>query len=356
MSMGRKPAYISGFRPVDRDASRRVGPRRVKVRRVALGFVAAALVALSATGSAVAAPAEVVGQAAPTLVPHSALPGAGAFEGPVHKLPVDGIEIGYRQFGHGPDLIMVTGDTAPMSLWLPYLLHPLAAHFTVTIFDNRGVSYTSDDLSQPITVPLMARDTGGLIEALGLIHPTLVGWSMGGEIGLTLAEQKPSMLGALVTTGGDAGSSHTVPPPPGLIRKLAEPKAGPKVFLELLFPLTAAGGAATARFVRSYESIPQEKVSARTLHRQDAAEEAFLHYTGTWRGLGAITTPTLLTNGALDRGVPLVNARRVHVRIPGSALAIYAGAAHGMLFQDAERFAAQIARFSRRARAAAATD
>jgi pimeloyl-ACP methyl ester carboxylesterase len=296
------------------------------------------------------APGDVVGQAAPKLVPHSTLPGAGKFEGPVRTLAVDGIEIGYRQFGHGPDLIMVQGDTAAMSLWMPYLLHPLAKNFTVTIFDNRGVGYTTDDLSRPITVPLMARDTGGLIEALGLVRPTLVGWSMGGEIGLTLAEQQPSLLGALVTTGGDAGSPHTVPPPPGLVRELANPKVSTNVFLELLFPHTRAGGAATERFVKGFESIKQEKVSPRTLRRQEAAEEGFLKYTGTWRGLPAITTPTLLTNGAVDPGVPPINARRVHARIPGSSLSIYAGAAHGMLFQDAGRFAAQIVKFSARAR------
>jgi pimeloyl-ACP methyl ester carboxylesterase len=329
----------------------------MNLRRAAAVLVLVVAFAFSAIGSASAATtADVVGQAMPTLVPHSALAGAGAFEGPVHTLPVDGITIGYRQFGHGPDLVMVQGDTAPMSLWLPYLLHPLARHFRVTIFDNRGVGYSTDDLSQPLTVPLMARDTGGLIEALGLMKPTLVGWSMGGEIGLTLAEQKPALLGALVTTGGDAGGSHTVPPPPGLVRELANPKASTKVFLGLLFPPTAAGGAATARFVRSYESVPQEKVSSRTLKRQEAAEESFLRYTGTWRGLGAITTPTLLTNGGLDPGVPPVNARRMHAQIPGSTLSIYAGAAHGMLFQDAERFAAQVTKFSREAGAAGAAD
>jgi len=305
-------------------------------RRICLALAALVLLVFPAT-SAAAQP-----------VPHSRLHGAGAFEGPVHRVAVDGIRIGYRQFGHGPDLIMVQGDTAAMSLWMPYLLHPLARHFRVTIFDNRGVGYTSDDLSKPITVPLMARDTGDLIEALGLEKPTLVGWSMGGEIGLTLAERRPSLLGALVTTGGDAGSRHTVPPPPGLIRRLADPKSGDEVFLELLFPATAAGGAATARFIHGYESVPQEKVSARTLKRQEAAEEAFLHYTGTWRGLPSITTPTLLTNGGLDPGVPPVNARRMHARIPGSSLSIYQGAAHGMLFQDAERFAAQITAFSAR--------
>jgi pimeloyl-ACP methyl ester carboxylesterase len=327
------------------------------VRRTGLGLLVLALLAFFASGAAArSAPAQVVGQAAPTLVPHSRLPGNGSFEGPVHTLPVNGITIGYRQFGQGPDLVMVTGDTAPMSLWMPYLLRPLAQHFQVTIFDNRGVGYTSDELSRPLTVPLMARDTGGLIEALGLMKPTLVGWSMGGEIGLTLAEQKPDLLGALITTGGDAGSSHTVPPPPGLIRELANPTTGAKVSLELLFPPTQAGGAATTRFIHGFESIPQEKVSARTLKRQEAAEEAFLHYSGTWHGLGAITTPTLLTNGALDRGVPPVNARRIHARIPDSAISVYGGAAHGMLFQDAERFAAQIARFGRKARSVAATD
>jgi pimeloyl-ACP methyl ester carboxylesterase len=348
MLMGRKPVYMSGFRPIDGALRRRCGAW-------ALGLLVA-LVAFGGTAAAATAPADVVGQAAPTLVPHSKLPGPAAFEGPVYQTVADGIDIGYRQFGHGPDLIMVTGDTAPMSLWMSYLLRPLAAHFTVTIFDNRGVGYTTDDLSKPLTVPLMARDTGALIEALGLVKPTLVGWSMGGEIGLTLAEQKPSKLGALVTTGGDAGSVHTVPPPPGLVRKLASPKTGDKVFLELLFPPNRAGGAATGRFVRSYEAVPQETVSPRTLKRQEEAEESFLRYSGTWRGLPAITTPTLLTNGALDPGVPPVNARRMHARIPGSVLSIYAGAAHGMLFQDAERFAAQIAAFSDRVRAAAAAD
>jgi pimeloyl-ACP methyl ester carboxylesterase len=329
----------------------RIGPLAL-----ALALLALCLAAPAAPARVAMAPTDVVGQAAPKLVPHSTLPGAGRFEGPVRRLPVDGIEIGYRQFGHGPDLIMVQGDTAPMSLWMPYLLHPLARDFRVTIFDNRGVGYTTDDLSRPITVPLMARDTGALIEALGLVKPTLVGWSMGGEIGLTLAERQPSLLGALVTTGGDAGSPHTVPPPPGLIRRLADPKAGARVFLELLFPPTPAGGAATARFVHGFESIPQEKVSPRTLKRQEAAEEGFLRYTGTWRGLPGITTPTLLTNGGRDRGVPPVNARRIHARIPGSSLSIYAGAAHGMLFQDAERFAAQVDRFGARARAHAAAD
>ncbi len=51
--------------------------------------------------------------------------------------------------------------------------------------------------------------------------------------------------------------------------------------------------------------------------------------------------------------MPPVNARRIAARIPGAKAAIYAGAAHGMLFQDAERFVAQIVKFSAAARAKA---
>src|ERR1700679_110606 len=99
------------------------------VRRLGLSFLAAILMALLLAASAAAAsPAGVVEGAAPTLVPHSQLPGAGALEGPVHTVAGHGIQRCYRQFGHGPDRIMVQGDTAPMSLWMPYLLHPLARH------------------------------------------------------------------------------------------------------------------------------------------------------------------------------------------------------------------------------------
>lgn len=266
--------------------------------------------------------------------------------GPVHQIPDGTVTIGYRQFGHGPSLLLITGDMAPMSLWPTYLLQPLARHFRVTIFDNRGVGYSTDDLSQQMTVPLMAEDTAGLITALGLRRPTVAGWSMGGEIALTLAETHPALLGRVVTSGGDAGSSHTVPPPPNMIAELNTPNASVTVALNLLFPPTPAGKAATKRFVANYLAVPQETVSATTLARQAQAEESFLAYDGVWDKLGTIRTPTLVTNGAVDKGVPPINARRLAKRIPGAKLTIYAGCAHGMMFQAATKFAAQVAHFA----------
>jgi pimeloyl-ACP methyl ester carboxylesterase len=168
---------------------------------------------------------------------------------------------------------------------------------------------------------------------------------MGGEIALTMAARRVANLGAIVTTGGDAGSSHTIPPPKHLIDELNDPNAPYTVALKLLFPSTAAGQAAQDRFLKGYEAVPQEDVSARTLSRQARAEKDFLRSTWTWDHLARINVPALITNGERDRGVPPGNARRLARRIPGAKLSIYKGAAHGMMFQNAGRFAAQIGLF-----------
>lgn len=312
------------------------------LRRAAAAAFIALAVAVGLPSAATAA------RPVPALVPGTQLTGAGTFLGPVRTVPVDGVTLGYRRFGSGPDLLMVTGDTAPMSLWMPYLLEPLSRSFRVTIFDNRGMGYSTDDLSRPLSVPLMARDTAGLMQALGLRDTTVVGWSMGGEIAVTMAALRlgSARLGRIVTSGGDAGSRHTVPPPGDLIARLADPQTSTEAALELMFPDTKAGQAAEKRFVAAFVATPQETPSQQILDRQARAEQAFLRTDLVWDRLGRIRVPALITNGELDPGVPVVNARRLARRIPGARLSIYRGASHGMMFQDARRFAREVARFA----------
>jgi pimeloyl-ACP methyl ester carboxylesterase len=170
---------------------------------------------------------------------------------------------------------------------------------------------------------------------------------MGGEIALTIAALRLAKIGRVVSSGGDAGSRHTIPPPPGLITELANPD-NYTAALELMFPDTPAGQAAQGRFVENFVTIPQEQVSATTLKRQAKAEDRFLQSNLVWDRLHRIRVPVLITNGALDPGVPVKNAHRLTRRIDGARLSIYAGASHGMMFQDAGRFAAQVARFAGR--------
>src|SRR5262249_17476489 len=158
----------------------------------------------------------------------------------------------------------------------------------------------------PDTIPLMADDTVALIKALRLRHPTLLGWSMGGEIGLTVAALHPGAISALVTTGGDLGGSHAINTPPALAKELNSPKTtGPQV-PALLFPAHAT--AARSAYIAQLALIPPERVSTQTLLRQYQAGQDYESFEGTWDKLPDSTIPMLITNGSLDKVTPPRNA------------------------------------------------
>ncbi|MCX4746260.1 alpha/beta hydrolase [Kitasatospora sp. NBC_01287] len=282
--------------------------------------------------------------ASSTIVPNSALSGPGAFLGPVRQIPVDGIRIGYRQFGSGPDLIMVMGDTGTMSDWTVDLLGRLGRHYHVTIFDNRGVGYTTDDTSVPDSIPLMADDTVGLVKALGLRHPTLLGWSMGGEIGLTVAALHPGAISALVSTGGDLGGSQAINTPSAVAEELNSPKTTGPQMLDLLFPADAT--AARTAYVEQLGLIPPEKVGDETLLRQYQAGQAYESFEGTWDKLPDSTIPMLITNGSLDEITPPGNASIITQRAEHAELVMFPDAGHAMLVQDSGRFVSLVTRFT----------
>ncbi|MGQ4477164.1 alpha/beta fold hydrolase [Streptomyces sp. SAS_276] len=278
-------------------------------------------------------------------VPHSAPTGKGAFLGPVRQVPVDGIRIGYRQFGSGPNLVMVMGDTGTMSDWTVDLLSRLGRHYHVTIFDNRGVGYTTDDTSVPDTIPLMADDTVGLIKALGLRHPALLGWSMGGEIGLTVAALHPGAISALVSSGGDLGGSEAMNTPAAVAKELNSPKTTGPQLMNLLFPADAT--AARAAYIEQLGLIPPEKVGDETLLRQYQAGQAYESFEGTWDKLPDSTIPMLITNGSLDRITPPGNASIITHRAKHAKRVMFPDAGHAMLVQDAGRFVSLVTRFTK---------
>ncbi|MFF5305094.1 alpha/beta fold hydrolase [Streptomyces sp. NPDC013161] len=299
----------------------------------------------SAQATAIAATATATTTAASAPVPDSAPTGKGAFLGPVRRIPVDGIKIGYRQFGSGPDLVMVMGDTGTMSDWTVDLLSRLGRHYHVTVFDNRGVGYTTDDTSVPDTIPLMADDTVGLIKALGLRHPALLGWSMGGEIGLTVAALHPGAISALVSTGGDLGGSHAINTPAAVAKELNSPRTTGPQLMDLLFPADAT--AARAAYIEQLGLIPPEKVGDETLLRQYQAGQAYESFEGTWDKLPDSTVPMLITNGSLDKVTPPGNASIITHRAKHAERVMFPDAGHAMLVQDAGRFVSLVTRFTK---------
>ncbi len=268
-----------------------------------------------------------------------------AFLGPVRQVPVNGITVGYRQFGTGPPLVLIVGQDSSMAYWGPDLLRALAGHYQVTMFDNRGVGTSSDQPERPLTIELMSDDTAALITALGLGRPAVFGWSTGGEIGLALAVRHPDQVGALAVSGATAGGVQSVPAAPALNALLASTDPADQVkLLDTLF--TPSGAAARQRYIDGLLSMPAETVSAEITRRQAEAEAAFVNSSEVYDGLSTLQGPVLVTDGAEDELVPVANARLIAARIPGSTLVLVPDASHAWMLQDLDRFVTTLVAFT----------
>jgi pimeloyl-ACP methyl ester carboxylesterase len=120
--------------------------------------------------------------------------------------------VGYRVIGSGPPLVLVMGYGWTMEGWDPRLVHALALHHRVVMFDNSGVGRTQE-LPQPFSVDAMADQTSALIDTLGLGRPDVLGWSMGGMIAQALAVLHPAQVRRLVLCATYPGSGQAIMPP-----------------------------------------------------------------------------------------------------------------------------------------------
>lgn len=281
-----------------------------------------------------------VAPVASRAVPGTEPKGELAFLGPVRTVEAGGITVGYRQFGHGAPVVLVVGQGSTMAMWGTELPRRLAERHQVTMYDLRGVGYTTDPATSPLTIGLMADDLASLIDTLGLSRPTLVGWSTGGEIALSFATRHPDKAGALVLSGATAGGPPAVQP--DAATDAAYRSGGIGELLDLSF--TASGEERRNAYVQQVlEVIDVSPDDAFPLHesvdrRQDQAEQAFAADPSVFRALSQVDLPTLVTNGADDRLVPPANAELIARQMPRAALTIYDDTAHVMWFQHLDRF------------------
>lgn len=303
------------------------------------------VVTLSACVSSSTRHAGPLAAVAAVVVPGSRPSGSAAFLGAVRRVRVGDISIGYRQFGTGAPLVLIAGQNSGMNTWSVALPQRLAQRFRVTMFDNRGVGYSTDNPHDPLTIQLMADDTAGLLQALHIPRANVLGWSTGGEIALALAVRHPDLVRSLVLSGATAGGPSAIQSSPAIDALLASGRVQDEMRLLSEYLFTPAGSAAMGDYVNGYLQVPEGPVSPEIMQRQAAAERAFARNTEVYDALPRITARTLVTNGSLDQLVPPGNARLIASRIPHAQLAIFDGAAHAMMFQQMDRFVALVESF-----------
>ncbi len=212
------------------------------------------------------------------------------------------IKLYYEVHGQGTPLVMIRGLGSNLDHW--YAQAPtFAQYYKVIMFDNRGIARSSDP-GGDYTVPIMAVDTLGLMDALELQKAYVMGLSMGGMIAQELAINYPDRIKGLILVCTHCGGTEQVGPS-------AEVSA---LFKEMVFENTpeAKVKAASTLFDRqTLEHSPEIPAyySQVSLKHPAKAEilikqwQAVLQH-DTFDRLPQITAPTLVITGAEDLLIP----------------------------------------------------
>jgi pimeloyl-ACP methyl ester carboxylesterase len=166
----------------------------------------------------------------------------------VPSVQANGLTFEYESIGNpsDPAIVLIMGLGVQMILWPDEFYAMLAARgFRAVRFDNRdaGLSTQLDHLGSPnvmlqyakylLHLPLkspyliddMARDTVGILDALGIARPHLVGASMGGMIAQNVAANFPDRVASLTSIMSKTGSRKLPPPEKRAIRALLQKPA-----------------------------------------------------------------------------------------------------------------------------------
>jgi pimeloyl-ACP methyl ester carboxylesterase len=108
-----------------------------------------------------------------------------------------GVRIHYQQIGEGPDLVMIHGLTGNLAVWHLKIIPMISHRFRTLTYDLRGHGY-SDLTPGGYSADAMANDLLGLLDALEIERPALVGHSYGADIALYFALNHPERVSEVV--------------------------------------------------------------------------------------------------------------------------------------------------------------
>ncbi len=263
------------------------------------------------------------------------------------KVHANGIDIYYEIHGSGDPLILING--LGYDLWMWHKMVPgLAEHFKVVTFDNRGVG-KSDKPKGPYSAQMLADDTAGLLEALGIERAAVMGHSMGGFIAQALVLSRPEMVSKLILSATNFGGPNHIPVTPEALAFLMEETGDPVDRVKRGVLIACAPGFADRQpemiekwitYRMENPILPEHNQAQMAIGLALlSAEAAFEHQ------LKNVQVQTLILFGEHDKVVPPGNAELLAKAIPNSTIHILPNAGHHLELEVPDEAVATIVGF-----------
>jgi pimeloyl-ACP methyl ester carboxylesterase len=213
------------------------------------------------------------------------------------------------------------------------LLPELARHFEVIAVELQGHGHTRD-IDRPLSYEGMAGDIAALLDVLSIRRADVVGYSLGGAVGLQLALDRSDVVDHLVFAGGAAFAASGMHP---------ELRAG----FEPFDPHELDGSPWHEAYCRV---APDPDAWIALVEKVNELDRTDTSFPAEW--LAALPTPTLLINGDADivRLEHVVEMFRLFgggvagdlVGLPSARLAILPGTTHVGLLERVDWLSSMI--------------
>lgn len=256
-----------------------------------------------------------------------------------YPLAVDGVLTRVLAAGSGPDhLVLVHGVGARADRWSRNVDALAAAGWQVHAFDLPGHGLAQKGPGPDYSVPGYARFLDGFLDAVGAVSAVVVGTSLGGHVGATLACERPERVRALVLVGSIGlapwGAERRAASRARL-RDASRPGIARKLGVVVHDPGLVTGEWLEEEYLVNNSPGAEASFAAISDYVADRIDDDLI---GPRLAAMADRPPTLLIWGEQERAVPLETGRMAHAMLDGSELAVISSASHAPYFERPDEF------------------
>jgi pimeloyl-ACP methyl ester carboxylesterase len=268
---------------------------------------------------------------------------SSSFIGPVNRVQIGSTFIAYRQFGTGPNLILLNDAGESMDSWGLSLLSALANSYKVTTIDYPGVGYSTDNLSKPMTVNWIASKLATLITETNIQSPIIAGSGFGGEVAIAISEAHPKLIKSLILVGTSPGSSSAYQDSAAQIQQQYGTATTYEERFQAMFPASAQNQLNS--FLDPTNLLGIEPILNSTLNRELQAQQAVDASNNLLNSLSEIKSKCLVLVGDKDTIMPEQDSNLLISGLLTATKVVMPGYGHAIMQQNPTVFMQQLSNF-----------